>query len=317
MRLRVCWHATRFIFFSWWTDKVSYAGGQRDELKMTDYVSLLAGDSCLKSYVLESAVNEGGLGARFQITAYWYSQYSYCVYVCVCVAANTKSLKLAESFLIVHTAFLNYRSSFVPEKASPLMNPARLFWAKADQFSIQYTKFSVGHVAAIKGRLLPPLVIELSSSGKHSLNTKQTHTTSGRRMRSHLYKPRGAPQCHRQFICLLCLSEVSWTGHGCQTSLPFHLERKWSLGANFDASVWNLASALSSTNVVLFLLGWRELIVTDCWKNCAILIAAPQRSNSVFERENAVFRLDLWIFCCTTFISLFRNICLCLKIHTY
>lgn len=169
--------------------------------------------------------------------------------MCVCVAVNTKSLKLAESFLTVHTASLNYWLSFVPEKAPPLMNPARLFWAKADQFSIQYTKFSVGHVAAIKGRLLPPLVIELSSSGKHSLNTKQTHTTSGRRMRSHLYKPRGALQCHRQFICLLCLSEVSWTGHGCQASLLFHLERKWSSGANFDASVWNLASALSSTNV--------------------------------------------------------------------
>lgn len=65
---------------------------------------------------------------------------------------------------------------------------------------------------------------------KHPLNTVQTHTTSGRHRRSHLYKPRGAQQCPRQFICLLCLSEVVWAGHGCQTSLPFRLERKWSSG---------------------------------------------------------------------------------------
>lgn len=68
---------------------------------------------------------------------------------------------------------------------------------------------------------------------KHSLDTIQTHTTSGRSGRcigSHLYEPRGAQHCHRQFICLLGLSEVVWTSHGCQTSLPFHLERERILG---------------------------------------------------------------------------------------
>lgn len=78
--------------------------------------------------------------------------------------------------------------------------------------------------------VLPSLVIELSWYVKHSLSTKQAHTTSGRRKGSVRSRPRGAQQCHRQFICLLRLSEVVWIGHGCQSYLPFHLERKWSSG---------------------------------------------------------------------------------------
>lgn len=44
-------------------------------------------------------------------------QYSYCV------AANTRSLKYSESFLTIHSAFRNYWSLFVPERASPVMSP--------------------------------------------------------------------------------------------------------------------------------------------------------------------------------------------------
>lgn len=47
-------------------------------------------------------------------------------------------------------------------------------------------------------------------------------------MRSHLLKPKGAPQCHSQFICLLCHSEVIWTGCRCQAFLPLPLERNGS-----------------------------------------------------------------------------------------
>lgn len=75
---------------------------------MTDYMSPPAVDSCLILHALESTFNEGGqtVGRSLRdndlMIQCCVGQYSYCV------AANTRSLKLAERFLTIHSAFLNY-----------------------------------------------------------------------------------------------------------------------------------------------------------------------------------------------------------------
>ena len=114
MCLRVCWRTTQYFF--WWSDKVSRAGGHRHDLKMTDYMLFLAVESCYNLHVLHLYQTGWELNYKsgFNDTVMCSFVNSH-IFSC-CVAEHKDSIKLAESFLTVHSAFPNYWLLLVPDK---------------------------------------------------------------------------------------------------------------------------------------------------------------------------------------------------------
>lgn len=122
---------TRHSSFFWWSDKVSYAGGQRHDLKMTDDMSFLAIESCSNSHVLEFTFNEWGqTGGSSVMNKVLMIQRCVILSIFIFSAAvwwNTQRASNWQKVFWLYVAhFRTIDCCFSLKKASPIMSPAHI-----------------------------------------------------------------------------------------------------------------------------------------------------------------------------------------------